>query len=52
MRATAIVGTHPHTHYAAQSGRYQGRADSLQPEGQALSARRDLSSVSTRGLAE
>ncbi len=33
MRATAIVGSHPQTHCAAQFGREQGRAGSLHPGG-------------------
>ena len=35
MRATAVLGRHPHTHWAASSDREQGRAGSLHPEGPA-----------------
>jgi hypothetical protein len=34
MHATAVLGCHPHTHWAALSNREQGRAASLHPEGQ------------------
>jgi hypothetical protein len=34
MRATAVLGCHLHTHWAAPSGREQGRTASLHPDGQ------------------
>lgn len=34
MRATAVLGTHPHTHWAASFEREQGRACSLHPDGE------------------
>ena len=34
MHATAVLGGHPHTRWAAPVDREQGRASSLHPEGQ------------------
>ena len=34
MRATAVLGGHPHTRWAAPVDREQGGAGSLHPEGQ------------------
>jgi hypothetical protein len=33
IRATAVLGCHPHTHYAAPFDREHGRAASLHPDG-------------------
>jgi hypothetical protein len=35
MRATAVLGRHPRTHYATPFDHEQGRAGSLHPEGHA-----------------
>jgi H+/Cl- antiporter ClcA len=48
MRATAVLGCHPHTHWAAPLGREQGRAGSLHPEARGSSP---LSSTGQRPLA-